>query len=76
MNRSIYRMLCRTYNGKVPKTDREYETALKETFSEIPGEELTAYMDVVKKAMFSTSHMEEAELAVASKLYDTLMGKK
>jgi hypothetical protein len=57
-------------------TDREYEKALRETFSHIPPENWSRYMEIVKKAAFSGEGPDEEEARFCREIYFAVQNEK
>jgi transglutaminase-like putative cysteine protease len=77
INKRIYRKLGRRmYMRKRLFTDREYEKALRETFSRIPAETWSRYMEIVKKAAFSGEGPDEEEAVYCREIYFAVQNEK
>jgi hypothetical protein len=76
INKRIYRKLRRhLYRKKRLLTDREYEKVLRETFSQIPPETWSRYMEIVKKAAFSGEGPDEEEVMFCRQIYGALLNE-
>jgi hypothetical protein len=64
------------YMKKRLLTDREYEKALRETFSKIPPENWSRYMEIVKKAAFSGEGPDEEEAVFCREIYFAVQNEK